>query len=149
MSWLTLAARILVGGSFILSGTMKLLAPVENFEAAIRAFQIVPAALDRPIALVLPWTELFAGTFCLLGLFTRISATVLAAMLAVFIGALWWVKVKGIDLEACGCFGQWDIAKSPTTMLIRNSVLLLLALPLLRKQRFRLSLEEYATRRTD
>ncbi|MSR64280.1 MAG: DoxX family membrane protein [Verrucomicrobiae bacterium] len=140
----TVIARILVGGTFVLAATLKLIAPVENMEAAVRGFQLVPGVLERPIALVLPWIELFAGTFCLLGLFTRFAAWVLAILLAVFIGALAWAKFKGLDLQNCGCFARWDFIQSPNLLLLRDVVLLLLALPLLRKQRYRLSLEEYA-----
>jgi uncharacterized membrane protein YphA (DoxX/SURF4 family) len=143
---LTVIARVLVGGTFILAATLKLIAPVENMEAAVRGFQLVPAALERPIALVLPWIELFAGTFCLLGLFTRFSAWVLTILLAVFIGALAWAKFKGLNLQDCGCFGRWDFIQSPNLLLLRDAVLLLLVLPLLKQRRFSFSLEEYANK---
>src|SRR5712691_5230017 len=76
--------RILVGGTFVLAATLKLIAPIENFEAAVRIFHMAPAWLEHPLALTLPWIELFAGAFCLLGLYTRLSAAIMAVMLAAF-----------------------------------------------------------------
>lgn len=146
-SWLALVGRLVVGGTFIVSGTLKLIMPIENFEAAIRGFHVAPEMLERPIAFLLPWMELFAGTFCLVGLFTRASAFLIAALLVMFMGLMLWAKAKGIDMQACGCFGNWDLAKTPETIVIRNAFLMLLTAPLLRKQWFRFSLEEYAMRR--
>ena len=60
-AWLSLLSRLLLGGTFILAATLKLVSPVENFEAAVRAFQLVPAGMAHWIALSLPWIELFAG----------------------------------------------------------------------------------------
>jgi uncharacterized membrane protein YphA (DoxX/SURF4 family) len=147
LEWLAVLCRVLVGGTFLVAATLKLMVPVENFEAAVHAFELVPEFLERPIALALPWIELFAGAFCLFGLYTRWSAVVLAVMLIGFIGALVWVRLKGLNIEACGCFGQWDFVHTPTGLLIRDIVLLALTLPLLRRQRFRFSLEEYARAR--
>jgi len=141
---LSLLCRVLVGGTFIVAATMKLMVPSENFEAAVRAFQLVPESWEWPIALVLPWIELFAGAFCLVGLYTRWSAAVIAGMLVGFVGALIWVQWKGLDLQTCGCFGRWDFVKTPGGLLVRDLVLLALTLPLLRRQRFWCSLEEYA-----
>ncbi len=145
--WFSILARFLVGGTFVVAASMKLVAPVENFEAAINGFHLLPVVLDRPVALVLPWIELFAGAFCLLGLYTRLSAVIIAAMLAAFIVGLSWAKWKGFDLQNCGCFGHWDFIRSPTLLLARDAVLLLLTLPMLPRQRFRFSLEEYARRK--
>lgn len=147
LPWIALVGRLVVGATFILSGTLKLIMPIENFEAAIRWFHLVPEMLERPIAFLLPWIELFAGTFCLVGLFTRASAFVITTLLVMFMGLMLWAKAKGIDMQACGCFGSWELAKTPGTILIRNTILLVLTMPLLRKQRFRFSLEEYAMRR--
>lgn len=144
---LSLVGRLLVGGTFVLAATLKLIAPIENMEAAVRGFQIVPSVLEHPVALVLPWIELFAGTFCLLGLFTRFSAWVLTILLVAFIIALAWAKARGLDLQNCGCFSRWDFIQSPSLLLLRDVVLLAFAVPMLKKQRFVFSLEEYARRR--
>jgi uncharacterized membrane protein YphA (DoxX/SURF4 family) len=145
-SWLVVLCRVLVGGTFVVAATLKLITPIENFEAAIRAYRLVPDALAMPIAFTLPWVELFAGAFCLLGLYTRLSSWVMLALLVGFIAALAWVKLQGLDVQTCGCFGRWDFVKTPTGLLVRDSVLLVLTLPLLRNQRFRFSLEEYVRR---
>jgi len=143
---LSLLARVVVGGTFILAATLKLISPTENFEAAVRAFQLAPSWMEHPLALVLPWLELFVGAFCLLGLYTRLSALIMTAMLAVFTIGLAQAMMRGLNLENCGCFAKWDFVQSPKLLLVRDAVLLLLTLPLLRKQRFRFSLEDYARR---
>src|ERR1051325_1124892 len=138
-SWLPLLSRLLVGGTFVVAAGLELMAPAENFQAAINAFQLLPTGLERPVALTLPWIELIAGAFCLLGLYTRWSAFVLMGFLLLFTSALAWSRIKGIDLQHCGCFGRWDFVQTPGLLLARDSVLLVLTLPLLRRQRFWLS----------
>lgn len=148
-SWLALLCRVLVGGTFLVSGTLKLIAPVENFQEAVRAFHLVPEGMVVPVALVLPWVELFVGAFCLFGLYTRWSAWMIAVFLVAFIGGFASAMARGLTLENCGCFAQWDFLHEPSHLLIRDAVLLLLTLPLLRKQRFRFSLEDYSRARGD
>ena len=69
----------------------------------IANYAILPDFLVTLPALVLPWLELVAGLCLAAGLWTRSSALLLSLLLLVFIVALGFNALRGIDLS-CGCF---------------------------------------------
>ncbi len=115
--------RIVAGLVLFISGLGKAVQPYQNFQFAIQAYEIVPAAAEPVLALLLPWIELFCGLFLILGLWLRPSLWVASALFASFCAVLtqaWW---RGIDLGSCGCFGN-SLQISPTYMLILDGVML-------------------------
>lgn len=102
---LSLLARILVGGIFLLAGITKVGSP-GLFADAIRAYHLLPGSLVLPFALILPWIELLAAAYLLLGFLTRIGAALCALMLVMFIYALLDSLVTGNINHTCGCFGE-------------------------------------------
>ena len=100
-----LAARVIVGFMLIYSGLEKAAAPVEEFMVVISGYQILPEPHVRLFAHLLPWTELIAGSFFLLGLWTRAAAVVCAGMSLSFFFGLLSTYLRGIALPNCGCFG--------------------------------------------
>jgi uncharacterized membrane protein YphA (DoxX/SURF4 family) len=120
------AARVILGGVFAVSGTVKLIEPVENFMAAIHAYDLLPVWMERPLAGMLPWVEMVSGLLLMLGLLTRASLAVVALQLAVFTVALGSTLLRGISLEDCGCFGALGFKESNTVAFVRNIVLLAL-----------------------
>ena len=62
--WLTLIARLFLGGVFIYASVDKILHP-DDFAHAVYNYQILPNGLINLTALVLPWLELLLG-ICLL-----------------------------------------------------------------------------------
>ncbi|MBI3621693.1 MAG: DoxX family membrane protein [Nitrospirae bacterium] len=121
------AARVILGGVFAVSGTVKLIEPVENFMAAIHAYDLLPVWMERPLAVTLPWVEMGSGVLLVLGLLTRASVMIVALQLAVFTVALGSTLLRGISLEDCGCFGALGFKESNTVAFVRNLVLLALA----------------------
>lgn len=104
--------RFILAMIFIVSGTEKLLSPVENFIFAIQSYDIVPfPELEELIALVFPWIELFVGVFLLLGLWTKLSLIGTAAMACGFIFFVGQGMFRRLSLIDCGCFG--DLAHFP------------------------------------
>ncbi len=80
-SWVLFWVRLLVGGFFIYSGTMKALEPGE-FLKVVRAYHLTDASLAiNMVAATLPWFEIFCGTMLFLGLGVRGTALVLLLML--------------------------------------------------------------------
>lgn len=105
LPWATLAARLAVGLVFVLAGISKLVAP-GTFSATLLAYDLLPVALLRPVALSLPWVELVVGLYLLAGLFTRVAAWAAIGLLAVFMLAIGQALLRGLSLEDCGCFGS-------------------------------------------
>jgi len=95
-------SRLLLGAVFLFASYDKILHP-QAFAKAVYNYQILPDAAVNLAALVLPWLELLLG-LCLVGGFWLPGATLLSSgLLAVFIGALIFNQVRGLDVH-CGCF---------------------------------------------
>jgi putative oxidoreductase len=104
MKYLTLAARLFIGALFIYASYHKILDPAD-FAVSIRNYLIIPLAWSHAVALTLPWVEIGAGIFLILGLQTRPSALLTTGMLAVFLAAIIRAYLIGLDID-CGCFGS-------------------------------------------
>jgi uncharacterized membrane protein YphA (DoxX/SURF4 family) len=103
---------LLIGAIFIFAGLTKMvdfqpfrvLDPMD-FARDIDNYKILPWSMNVLLALYLPWLEIICG-FALV--FRRLYSGALAlllALLAVFIGASFAAKARGIDIT-CGCFGH-------------------------------------------
>lgn len=98
--------RIGVGLMFAVSGFEKLIGPYQNFMFVIEQYQTLqgePAAL---LAQTLPWVELIAGVFFMLGLWTTVSGAAILAMFGIFLGAVGQALVRRLPMDECGCFGN-------------------------------------------
>ncbi|GEM_PF-1144240 len=116
------AVRVAAGAVFIWSGSVKLLAPPEQFAATIERFEWVSGAPVTVLSLVLPWIELVGGAHLALGLWTGWAASVLWAMDSVFLVALVSVLLRKLPVEECGCFGE-GLSLSVKRMVLLDSVL--------------------------
>ena len=145
MIYLLLLARIFLGSVFVYSGWGKLLAPVENFQATIGGYQLIPQVLIIPIALIAPWCEFIFGSFLVLGFMIRISASVLMIFLVTFVILLSRSLLLHLPISECGCFGS-GIILAPWQALALDSGLLILSLVVLKKNARLLSLDRRLTR---
>lgn len=124
--------RLIAGGVFVFAAANKI-ADVRSFAESIMAFKVAPAdneALILQAAYAMPWIELLAGVALILGFWTRAAATVIAALLLVFIGMVVSVILRDIDAK-CPCFGRFRLLCSGPLgwcKVIENSVLLAFAL---------------------
>jgi putative oxidoreductase len=77
-------------------------------------------------SLFLPWAELVAGLFLILGIRTRAAATVIAGMNVIFIVGLVSVIMHGLPIT-CGCVGE---AGEPVTWwkVLKNTGMLFMSL---------------------
>lgn len=132
LGWLVLPCRVILGGLFVFAGIMKLLNP-QLFQQAIAAFKVpgLPSHLEILLTFVVPWCEIAAGSFLLLGVWTRSAALMLSTLLLGFIGLVVSVLLRpNMDVH-CSCFGKFEIPCSGPVgpcHLIRNCVLLALGL---------------------
>jgi len=128
MKYLTLSARLLIGGLFIYASVHKIFDPLD-FASSIRNYNLLPASWSNMMALILPWIELGAGAFLVIGVETKPSALITTVMLGIFLVALIYVYHIGLDID-CGCFGS--SASSPGRVslyhLVRDTLLFLVSL---------------------
>jgi uncharacterized membrane protein YphA (DoxX/SURF4 family) len=100
-----MVARLSVGGIFLIAGLDKVQAP-GAFADAIRSYHLLPPSLVLLFAYLLPWLEVIAGLYLLVGFMTRWAASATGAMLAMFVFALGRALAIGDTNHACGCFGS-------------------------------------------
>lgn len=122
-TWLQALCRLALGGIFIYASLDKIAHPRE-FAAIIANYAILPDLLVTLPALVLPWLELIAGLCLVAGFWTRSSALWLSLLLLVFILALGFNALRGIDLN-CGCFSTSAADKESAYVLIFRDLLIL------------------------
>jgi uncharacterized membrane protein YphA (DoxX/SURF4 family) len=119
-SRITLAASILLGLIFVISGSGKLFGFGEIPGHTVEFIGlIVPDALLTPgfvhfvysilIPHILPWLEFLLGILLLIGFLPRIMAIFCILLAALFIGNNSWAISQGMDKYAsCECFGIWE-----------------------------------------
>ncbi len=128
--WMQLGARLILGGIFVYASLDKIAHPAA-FAKDVYNYQILPDALVHPVALVLPWMELFLG-LCLITGFCLPGAVLSAnGLLLVFVGALAFNAARGLDVH-CGCFstGSEGPALETPWVLLRDGLFLAVALRL-------------------
>jgi uncharacterized membrane protein YphA (DoxX/SURF4 family) len=108
MNAVVLAARLLVGGLLIAAGALKV-GHAPDLAAVIAGFRLLPAVVVAPLALALPYFEIFLGLYLVAGLFTRIAGIVAAVQFVLYAAAIGSAVVRHIPAN-CGCFGPQDSA---------------------------------------
>lgn len=121
-----LLARLAVGGVFIYAGLMKALAPAEEFGYAIESYKVLNSQLSLWSAYLVPWLEIYAGLLLAAGVFTRLNALFIGAMLLFFEAMLGQAWLRGLPITSCGCFGSSG-NNSITHEFLQNLVFLALA----------------------
>ncbi len=128
-AWIGLAARLPLGIVFLVAGLLKLGDPAAAMRA-VRAYQALPAWLEAPVGLGLPIVEILLGGLLLLGLGSRLAASISAALLIVFIAGIAQASWRGLTID-CGCFGKGGPVAANRTQytqeIFRDLGLLLLA----------------------
>jgi len=124
---LGLICRLVLGGVFIYASIDKILHP-DQFARIVFNYHLVPANLINIFAVVLPWVEMGAGIFLILGIWPRASGTILTTLTVIFVIALAINWFRGVSIE-CGCFTVSGKAKSTIAdLVIRDVALLLVAI---------------------
>lgn len=101
-SWIELAARWVLGVTFIYASYSKILAPAA-FAKIIYGYDLFPAVLINLTAIILPFVELLTGLALIVGGYPRPAALIVNAMLMVFIVSLSINLIRGHEFD-CGCF---------------------------------------------
>ncbi len=103
MRWFGLLARLVVGGVWIAAGLAKLPDPAQSVRA-VRAYRLLPEAVVPAVGHLLPLVEILVGVCLVLGLLTRVMATVSAVLLLGFVIGISSAWARGLSID-CGCFG--------------------------------------------
>jgi len=98
-----LLARLIVGVVLIWAGAAKVTSPALSARA-VRAFQILPYDFAGYVGYALPVVEILVGLLLVIGLFTRLSATVGGLLMVAFIIGIASAWARGLTID-CGCFG--------------------------------------------
>jgi uncharacterized membrane protein YphA (DoxX/SURF4 family) len=101
-----LVLRVGLGAVFLVAGVLKI-GHADDFASQITGFQLLPAPLIAPLALLLPFLETMVGLYLIAGLFTAFAAWCAALEMAIFAGAIASAVVRGL-YTSCGCFGPSD-----------------------------------------
>jgi uncharacterized membrane protein YphA (DoxX/SURF4 family) len=121
MGWIGLAARLVVGGVWIVAGLLKL-PDLQSSVRAVRAYQLLPEAIVPAVGYALPIVEVAVGILLVVGLLVRASAVVSAVLFLAFIIGISSAWARGLQID-CGCFGgggydanatdkyPWEIAR--------------------------------------
>jgi putative oxidoreductase len=106
---LTTVLGIALGGVFVYASLDKIAHP-DAFARIIYHYRLVgPSASMGPllanlVAVTLPWVEIVAGIALISGVWRREASGLVALLLVLFLGAVSWALLHGIDIENCGCF---------------------------------------------
>ena len=114
-------AAILLGAAFVLAGASKL--------AAGRAWPAQAAGLGAPKWSVgpLPWVELVLGAVLVSNLVRR-PASIVALVLLLLFSSLVIARLREGRHPPCACFGAWSARPLGPGTLVRNGLLVVLAI---------------------
>lgn len=119
-------ARILFGVTFVFSGFVKAVDPVgfaykiEDYLISFQLLEFIPLALAFAVGLIL--LEFLLGVFILLGLYRKITTTLVLLFMLVMTPMTLYIALAN-PVEDCGCFGDALVISNWATF-YKNIVLL-------------------------
>lgn len=144
LPWLTLLARLILGGVLFVAGLLKAKNTTEA-GMAVRAYRLLPPGLANTFGYVLPWLEMGIALLLILGVAVRISAYIGGVLMLLFIFAVSQAWARGLSID-CGCFGGGgSVAPGHTKYLqeiLRDIGLVIVAFYLTKRPHGRLSLDK-------
>jgi len=125
-SYIQFLARLILGCIFIYASFHKITDP-SQFADIIRNYKLFPEITINFFAVTLPWIELLAGVFLIVGKFVKGSSFILTGLLLIFIIAITINLIRGLNFD-CGCFTSNKRGSEPLLLLIRDVIILIPAL---------------------
>jgi uncharacterized membrane protein YphA (DoxX/SURF4 family) len=142
--WITLLARLVLGGVLILAGFLKAVHPQKS-AMAVRAYEMLPISIANFFGYVLPWVEIGVGALLILGTAVKINAAIGGFTMFIFIIAIGQAWARGLSID-CGCFGGGGAVEPGKTKyleeILRDFALLLTAIYIYRFPKGRFSLDK-------
>ena len=127
-SWVELAARWILGLTFIYASYPKILAPAD-FAKIVYGYDLFPEAFVNLIAIIVPFLEIVAGLSLIFGFYPRAAALIINGLLLIFLAVLSINLIRDHEFD-CGCFSLQNSAYSASSesMIIRDFIYLALGL---------------------
>ncbi|OLC26953.1 MAG: hypothetical protein AUJ02_04170 [Chloroflexi bacterium 13_1_40CM_3_65_12] len=100
-----LASRLITGTVLVVAGIAKVRVGHVAVAKSVVAFGVLPIALARVWARILPWVEVGLGFWLFTGLFTSVAAMAAAMLMVLITGAVARALIRG-RIVPCGCFGH-------------------------------------------
>jgi uncharacterized membrane protein YphA (DoxX/SURF4 family) len=101
--YITLLARLLLGGVLLVAGGLKVTKPTDSANA-VAAYKLLPTNVAHLFGYALPWFEVAIELLLILGFMVRPAAIAGGLIMVVFIGAIASAWARGLIID-CGCFG--------------------------------------------
>jgi uncharacterized membrane protein YphA (DoxX/SURF4 family) len=101
--WLTLVARLILGGVLLAAGGLKI-GNLQKSAMAVRAYEMLPVGLANFLGYALPWIEIGIGLLLIVGAAVAICGLLGAFTMLAFIIAIAQAWARGLSID-CGCFG--------------------------------------------
>jgi uncharacterized membrane protein YphA (DoxX/SURF4 family) len=127
-SWVELAARWILGLTFVYASSYKILSPAD-FAKIIYGYNLFPVVLINLIAIILPFIEFMAGLTLIFGIYPRSAAIIINGLLLAFIVALSINLIRGHEFH-CGCFsaGESGHTETPEGTIVRDIIFFIIGL---------------------
>jgi hypothetical protein len=125
--WLS---ALLLGIIFLISGVLKLI-NWTRFRDTLAAMELLPSSAARSVGWILPPAEAALGTAMIAQWHPAVTGPTLLVLLTGFILALTMYRWRGGKELVCGCFADFENKTATVPLLLRNVLLLILAVPLL------------------
>ena len=93
--------RLVVGGVFVVAGTMKIWNP-GGFANDVANYRLLPDALVNLVAITLPAVEVLAGGLLMAGVWKKPNALLIACLMAIFLAGITQAVLRHLDIR-CGC----------------------------------------------
>ncbi|MFI6580727.1 MauE/DoxX family redox-associated membrane protein [Embleya sp. NPDC050493] len=143
--WIGLAARLGLAFVWAYAGWEKALDP-DQAAYAVRGYDVLPDDLVEPVGYALPYLELGLALLLVVGIGTRLVASLSALLLLVFIAGIAQAWARGLAID-CGCFGGGGPVEPDKTAyleeILRDCGFMLLAIWLIVFPRTRLSADAW------
>ncbi|GEM_PF-4805497 len=139
--------RVFVSIVFIYTGIAHLKYPF-TFEEELLKYNLLPIAIIPIFAQIMPWIEVIAGSFFLVGIWRKVSGFTILGLLILYIGAIGINIIRGVLFTDCGCVAgfifpseiepyerlwQQSLGSSSLEALLRDIILSLMTLIALAK----------------
>jgi hypothetical protein len=121
--WLNLLGRFIIAAVFGVAGVLKIVDPI-GFARSIVDYDLIPELLVPAIAVVLPWWEVTAAVFIVVGRWRAGGLAVLLGMSATFLTLGVITFARGLSPE-CGCFGFLSERVGPLSISIQAGLVVI------------------------
>jgi putative oxidoreductase len=118
--------RIYLALVFLISGLEKI-NDLSSFAQSIENYRILPIYLVNIVAIIVPWLEVIAGAFLLLGIYIKENSVIILLLLSIFTLGVLSAILRNLDID-CGCQGTSSGQKVGLLKILENISLLVVAI---------------------